>query len=227
MCMVILKKEVGMADLSGKIGSISVTVLWIAAAALILGGCATLDKDECINADWKSIGYEDGARGYKASHIGQHRKACAKHGVAPDFDLYENGRRKGLMEWCTPRNGYRLGRQGKLYNGVCPNTLEPAFVEALDRGRALYAYEKEVTKQEEQMKKMMAELDAIEGHIHALETELVSDGVSPRRRMQLLEEIRRLEDDRRYFLNDIDDMEHTLMDMRANLERMRAEYPYR
>lgn len=192
-----------------------------------LAGCATLDENECLNADWRTIGFEDGARGYPATRIGSHRKACAKHGVAPDFERYESGRLKGLEQWCKPRNGYYLGIRGQRYNGVCPDHLAPAFVDALNRGRAIYDYEKQVKKNENELGKMLAALEAMDEDIRALEDEMVSDGVSPRRRLKLLDEIRMLEDDRSFQMNDIAEMEHTLNDMRTNLERMRTDHPYR
>ena len=200
---------------------------WLAIMVVTICGCATMDKSECINADWQSIGYEDGARGYKTSHIGRHRQACAKHGVTPDFDMYERGRGQGLLEWCTPRNGYRLGMRGKLYNGVCPPALEPEFMSAISRGQAFRDYDTEIKKQRSRLQKMVAEKVSIDKNIKALESELISDGISPRRRMQLLEEIRQLEQDQRYMIKDIEDMEHTLEDMQANLEQMRSNNPYR
>lgn len=212
---------------SGNGGLISMLLPWWAVVFVVFFGCATLDKSQCINADWQSIGYEDGARGYKTSHIGRHRRACAKHGVTPDFDLYESGRRQGLLEWCTPRNGYRLGTRGKVYNGVCPPALAPAFMKAISQGRAFRDYENEVKKQDGRLNKMVAEQVAIDRDINALEAELISDGISPRRRMKLLEEIRQLEQDQRYLISDIEDMEQTLEDMQANLEQMRLNNPYR
>ena len=52
---------------------------WMAAAALagwllFTTGCATMGKDECLSADWRTIGFEDGAGGYPASRIGQYRQ---------------------------------------------------------------------------------------------------------------------------------------------------------
>jgi hypothetical protein len=193
---------------------------------LTLAGCATLDKNECLNADWQTIGFEDGAKGYAATRIRSHRKACAKHGVAPDFETYEAGRLKGLEQWCKPRNGYYLGVRGERYNGVCPDYLVPAFVEALNLGRALYEYEKQVKKHESELRKMNAALETMDEDILALEDEMVSDGVSPRRRLKLLDEIRMLEDDRSLQVNDIAEMEHALNDMRTNLELMRTDHPY-
>ena len=34
-----------------------------AALLALLAGCATLNKNECLRADWYAIGLEDGARG--------------------------------------------------------------------------------------------------------------------------------------------------------------------
>ncbi len=191
-----------------------------------LAGCATLDEDECRNADWFSIGLEDGARGYPASHISQHRKACAKYGIAPDFATYEQGRQKGLEEYCTPRNGYARGNAGKRYNGSCPKHLEAAYIRALNQGRDVYNYAGSVKKQEQELQKQHDILEAIEKDIADTEEELVRPGVSPQRRRQLLDELRHLEEDQKSMLTDIADMEHTLEGMEERLARMRARNPY-
>lgn len=99
-------------------------------------------------------------------------------------------------------------------------------MEALAQGRAVNAYGKEVKKQESRLEKMVGQLGAVDEQISVMEAELVSDDVSPRRRMKLLNEIRRLEEDQRYLVNDIEDMEQTLEDMRNNLTKMRMENPY-
>jgi hypothetical protein len=196
------------------------------AATLLLCGCATLQKNECLHADWKSIGFEDGVRGHTGDRIGRHRKACAQYGVAPDVDLYESGRQQGLLEWCRPHHGYRLGIRGKHYNGVCPDSLETDFLAALEQGRAVHAYGKEIKKQEDLLKQSMAQAAAIDEDIQAKEAALIRNNASPRRRLALLTEIRRLEEEQRDVKADIEDMELTLTDMRRNLNRMRGSNPY-
>ena len=57
--------------------------------AMGMSGCASMSADECAVSDWNAIGYEDGAQGYTADRLGNHRKACAKHGVAPDLQAYQ------------------------------------------------------------------------------------------------------------------------------------------
>ena len=46
----------------------------LAAAVLLLQGCAsTMNENECVHVDWRTVGYEDGARGEPADRLGQHR----------------------------------------------------------------------------------------------------------------------------------------------------------
>jgi hypothetical protein len=202
-------------------------MLFVAIAALLISGCASMGKDECLHADWQIIGYEDGARGYPGTRIGVHRKACAQHGVTPDMAAYEAGRNKGLQAWCTPRNGYRLGLKGNRYNGVCPEDLEGPFTEAMGRGRAVHGYEKQVKKARQELKEMRDGLEAMDSDLQAMKAELISDDTTPRRRLMLLGEIRKLETDRDLHLNDIEDMEDQVADMQANLRQMKKASPYR
>ena len=195
-------------------------------AVLLMAGCASMGKDECLQADWRTIGYEDGSRGYPGNRIGVHRKACAKHGVTPNLTAYEAGRQKGLTVWCAPRNGYRIGLRGGHYNGVCPQGMEQPFVEAVSRGRAVYGYEKEVTKAQQELKQMQKELEEMDVDLEAMETEMISDGATPRRRVRLLREIRQLEEERSLFVDDITDMQKQVADMQANLKQMKAESSY-
>ena len=41
---------------------------------LLAPGCATLDKDECLVADWRLIGFQDGAAGKSATAMDDYRK---------------------------------------------------------------------------------------------------------------------------------------------------------
>ncbi len=63
-------------------------LLFNAFIMLLVTGCATMDKSECEQADWRIIGLEDGAEGRPVSYIGRHRKACAEYGIKPNLALY-------------------------------------------------------------------------------------------------------------------------------------------
>ena len=72
---------------------------WVNALVVLsfagLSGCASMNAEECAATDWTAIGYEDGSRGYTADRFSNHRNACAKHGITPDFQAYMNGRSQG------------------------------------------------------------------------------------------------------------------------------------
>jgi hypothetical protein len=104
----------------------------------VLGGCATMSGDECAVSDWHAIGYEDGTRGYTSDRLGDHRKACAKHGIAPDFQAYQAGRSEGLVEYCQPSRGFNLGSKGGQYRGVCSSHNEQRFLDAYNSGYHLH-----------------------------------------------------------------------------------------
>lgn len=106
--------------------------------AAVLSGCATLDKDQCLHADWYALGVEDGAKGNALERLGAHRRACAGYGVAPDAERYLAGRREGLMAFCTYDRGFAEGRAGRAYGSVCPDEVAADFRDGYGRGRELY-----------------------------------------------------------------------------------------
>lgn len=108
--------------------------------SLLLAGCAGgMSKKECLYADWRAIGYEDGAQGRDASAIGSRRVACAdKAKVTPDMEAYLSGREKGLDQFCRPANGFDYGSRGYSYTGACAARDEGAFVAAYEKGLTLF-----------------------------------------------------------------------------------------
>ena len=74
--------------------------------ALVVSGCASMNKEECLTADWRTVGFHDGAAGHTADGIDAHRQACAEYGVVPNLDRYLDGRKSGLKEYCRAARGY-------------------------------------------------------------------------------------------------------------------------
>ena len=207
--------------------SIILILFVFASSCAVFSGCATLGKDECLYADWRTIGYEDGARGLPASRIGSHREACAKHGIAPDFALYEQGRLQGLQEYCTLQKGYGLGVSGKAYSDVCPVDLESAFLEGYNQGRIVYEAQAEVKRLKSDLKKLYGDLAAVKGKLSDFETELIrDDNIGPRRRRYLLEEIKILTDQQRSLEENIIAQENLLEISELNLHKIKAQRPY-
>jgi hypothetical protein len=129
-------------------------------AACLLAGCASLDKDECRNADWYAIGLEDGALGRTVERLGDHRRACAEHGVAPQTERYLAGRNEGLKSFCTYERGYSQGRAGQAYAGACPKEMAAGFVAGYQRGRELYELHRRLQETEREIARIKAALTA-------------------------------------------------------------------
>jgi hypothetical protein len=188
------------------------------ALILVLSGCSSMSKNECLTVDWRTVGYEDGVDGYPADRIAEHRKACAKYGVSTDLALYQQGREQGLQEYCKPANGYRVGVRGASYPSVCPAPLEPAFAAAFDSGHQLYVLESRVSNADAQIDYRRREINQIEHGIAANSTQMVSNDSTPKDRADALVdtaqmaerlgrlkgEIRQLEEDKVRYERDLE-----------------------
>ncbi|MBM0103251.1 DUF2799 domain-containing protein [Steroidobacter sp. S1-65] len=191
---------------------------------LALGACATMDREECLTVDWRTVGFEDGVRGYAGDRIGQHRKACAKHGVTPDFAAYQAGREAGLREFCVPANGFRLGSQGGSYSGICPADLEPAFADAYRSGQQLYTLESRLSNVTHSLNSKREKLRDAEADIVTRSAVAISSDATVEERAQavvdvkqlgelvgrLKSEIKQLEEERVHSERDLQDYRATL-----------------
>ncbi len=158
----------------------------------LLSGCATMSGDECATSDWTAIGYSDGVRGYSADRYSQHNKACAKHGITPDFRAYQDGRDEGLRQLCQPTRGYQLGESGGAYNGVCSADLEPAFLDAYRVGLHLHGLRSNVNKASVSIAAKERELESVKDKIRHKEARLIDDETTTEDRVLLLADLKDL-----------------------------------
>jgi len=126
----------------------------------LLAGCASLDKDECRTADWYAVGLEDGARGRALDRLGDHRRACAEHGVTPHTERYLAGRNEGLRSFCTYERGYSQGRAGQGYSGACPKETAGGFLAGYQRGRELHELNRRLEEARKEIARVKAALTA-------------------------------------------------------------------
>lgn len=159
---------------------------------LAVSGCASMSANECITGDWYAIGFEDGSRGYTSARLGNHRKACARHGIAPDFTAYRAGHEEGLREFCQPSRGFRLGSGGGGYGGVCAADLEPAFLDAYNSGYHLYSLRSRVDSVNARIHAHKRELEETRSRIRETEAALISRETTTEERILLLADLKEL-----------------------------------
>ncbi len=157
-----------------------------------LGACAGISEQECRVSDWRAVGFEDGANGRPAGHVGTYRRACAEYAIAPDLDAYQRGRAEGLREYCQPGNGFQQGAQGSGYAGVCPAELETRFLTAHRAGARLHQLESDVARADSQIRWHEQRLDEVEDALLEGGLRIVSDGTTAEERARLLADLKSL-----------------------------------
>ena len=169
----------------------------ISTAALM--GCATLSKNECLQADWYELGWRDGNLGKPRSLFQEHADACVEHNVHADKTAYFRGRDDGLKNFCTYDNGFSQGRYGKSYTYVCPPELEASFLAGFRKGQKVYQYRRKVLALEKRLK-------LIDHKIQEKEKLLYSSEANKEQRAILRSEIRQLDMEYRDTVRDLNEL---------------------
>ena len=193
---------------------------------LMAGGCATMDKDECLVADWRLIGFQDGVQGKSAAAVGAYRKDCADYRVVPDLNAYQAGRREGLQQYCVPPNGFRLGEAGRAFNAVCPAATERGFRAAYNTGRALYLARSRVNSTQSQIQQKQQAIQSLEADRQDRLMGMVQRGVSSEQRVQMLYDVTTIEKDIRTANADIAVLARDLEQQQAELDHLLNTSPY-
>lgn len=122
----------------------SIKLLFLISIPVILASCATLNKSECLNADWQAIGLEDGSAGRDATYVQKHGKACSEHDSVPDVEQYQLGYEAGLERFCTARMGLWLGETGQDFKDVCPAELGGDYLKGYEKGHRFFRMLEEI-----------------------------------------------------------------------------------
>lgn len=115
----------------------------------LLSGCASFvnqldgtywSREQCLAADWKAYGVEDGRAGVSTeeAHAFYQARCVEEHRVAVDWAKLDSGHRVGLKEYCTYDGGLRAGKAGDAYSNVCPPGNEAAFLKGYGVGLAQF-----------------------------------------------------------------------------------------
>jgi len=121
-----------------------------AALLALLGACASLTEEQCVNGNWGGIGYNDGVRGRLESYVTRHFDACGKVGITPDVQAWQAGRLQGLPLYCTPSNAYSVGRAGNDLSPVCPASQQRSLYQSWDWGQEYYLITQQISDLEDE-----------------------------------------------------------------------------
>lgn len=198
-------------------------ILILNISVLSLTGCAGMSANECALADWRAVGYEDGAKGSSSDRFSRHRKSCAKHDVAPDFEAYQSGREAGLREYCQPERGFREGSRGAEYHGVCSGDLEAGFLDSYYDGRTLYDLEYAVNSTKRQIANNKSRMNRIETRLAEIVTAIAAEGTTGDERAALMVETKQLAEERVTLASEVEQLEAQLNQREDALAEHRAQ----
>ncbi len=133
----------------------------VTAAVVALAACATLSEDACRGGNWSDIGLRDGSNGRSPDFIDQHTKACSRYGIAVDQSKWEAGRQQGLKTYCTARNVYREGANGRRLRSVCPIELQDALELANERGLRWHSIGQDIADAEREIRSINRQLASL------------------------------------------------------------------
>lgn len=205
-------------------------LIFIVPIALLLSGCSKMmNENECLVADWRTIGFQDGSAGRTTDWLAKRGEACAEFGVAPNMDQYLMGRDQGLQTFCQPRRGFELGRRNVRYDSVCPPNLEGNFLNAYQDGRGLSEREAIITNLDRAVIDTIATIDDLERMLTEDAIALAMIEMAPEERIDYALTIKNMAEDRGRLMNELPQMQADLafarLDLSAYASSIAGRYP--
>lgn len=191
--------------------------------ALILGACAgrsTVSENQCAAGDWRTLGYRDGANGYRSSRLLDHQDACLDHDIVPDRGAYMAGWERGIREYCEPNNGFRVGENGWQHNNACPTDLRADFQKAWLEGRKLYQARVDVANLERELAHKTARLSEVKSRMVSAAAAQFDGNLTSTERIELAARVQRLNEERQSLRTDIPRIESELELRTRELDRL-------
>ena len=168
------------------------TLLSIPATLALSSGCAVISENECQAGLWYERGIEDGARGRSQATVYEIAQKCHEYGVRADTAAWMRGHEEGVEQYCTPENGFVVGRRGRDYEGVCTGPTADLFLANYERGLAVYQAEQQYAALANRYEQVEREVYRVERAMDEAETKEEVRALRSQRR-SLLRELRHLE----------------------------------
>lgn len=194
-----------------------------AGAMLLMGGCASMNEDQCLAGDWGGQGYRDGLRGFPMTRLDDHAKACGKYGVTPEALPYQSAREDGLRGYCRLESGFDAGRRGESYHGVCRPDEEFAFLPAYRDGLRLHAAESALESARSDLDSAIAWINDRADKLAAKQRELGEDGQTDAEKDQIRSRIEEVRGELRDARRRARDAERALQWVEDEADRVRFE----
>jgi len=93
----------------------------------LLTACGGNVKEVACTGDWHDVGYQTALDGEHVRTFEKYKTSCGESLVAEAKDRYLDGYTKGVIEYCTYDNGYKLGKRNIKIESTCPYEISMDF----------------------------------------------------------------------------------------------------
>ncbi|MBN7820032.1 DUF2799 domain-containing protein [Bowmanella yangjiangensis] len=170
---------------------------------LLLAGCASISKEECLVADWYAMGVTDGSQGRALAAFRDYQADCAKHQLSSDFEQYQAGHQQGVVNYCVYSNGVALGRQGNNFNTLCESERFEDFQEGYFQGQQLHQMENKLAKLRRDMASIESRIEQNQQQLKDNQASIIDENSTKTQREELLKDNDRLRRDIRRLKTDL------------------------
>jgi len=155
-----------------------------------LTACAVMSKQECLDADWRQVGYGVGSNGDTdiSDQFNRREQTCVKHGTSANWKQFQQGHSDGLVQYCQLANALELGASGHsqvIDNQVCAERDYPGFREAFNVGYQLHMLRSRVRESDSALLDLSNSRDSYEQSIRHIRHQLREDYIEQAERKRL------------------------------------------
>jgi len=112
------------------------TYCCLVALVACLSGCAGGVKDvACSGQNWAGFGYKIGSEGKSVHEFDAHRSACGSNLEQGALKAYLDGYTRGIIEYCTYDNGYKVGSKNTPMSEFCPAEVRANYAKGYKVGK--------------------------------------------------------------------------------------------
>ena len=134
------------------------TILTLLILPFVLISCTSVITKHDCKKDMTAFGLEHGKLGL-AKLTDEIRSVCQSKDQTVDLEKYETGFNMGWSSFCSPFNGYELGRKGDAYKSFCPAEKESLFHKKFLIGKSVYEKKDQVVEFEDKIKELKYDID--------------------------------------------------------------------
>jgi hypothetical protein len=146
------------------------------AILLLVFGCSTYSKQECLEMDQFQFAYGYGTDGVSSVDpaVARFQDTCFKdHGINADKDKMGKGFESGKNFYCS-EEGIRLAAtKGKTYTGICNKVEEAKILPVYNQARTSFL-ENKVQELEREIDRLKSSLSTCESNVSSLHSQLMS-----------------------------------------------------